>query len=398
MSTQWGPTSGPTIRSALSPHAVAQPEGTSRPKAGETARDRLRTQLHLGTGGLGPEATSATGKARQHAEHPEPYTSQKDPAVDQRPVKTQRRQRHSTPPSLEPPAHPTREPRAGRAAQPHIAARPERASQEAQVDTGPVRRKKSKEPQHISRPSEHTTQGRTPADTWPARRNKSRVPPHIATTPEHTSQRAPADTWPGRRQKSKEPQHIAKTSEHTSQGNPADPWPARRNKSMAPPQHIDAKVSEQHAGSLVRHESVTDTQEWRPPSPERAPEHRASRPRIYCGNNALAHELTSGVAVLGTRSTCFRKGVGGGLYAKIPSDGLEEFMDKWTSPYRKLIDQPLHYGDGPTPPGKIPATLSQCLARSFAVGSKQKAEKILKARRDSPDTETSGPATRTVSR
>mgnify|MGYP003333474715 CR=1 FL=1 len=100
-----------------------------------------------------------------------------------------------------------------------------------------------------------------------------------------------------------------------------------------------------------------------------------SQKRIYCGNNALAHELTSGQARVGKRSECFRKGVGGGLHAEIPKGGLEEFIKKWTSPYRKLVEQPLHYGDGPTPAGKIQATLSQCLARGFAVGSIQKAKK-----------------------
>ena len=38
----------------------------------------------------------------------------------------------------------------------------------------------------------------------------------------------------------------------------------------------------------------------------------ASRKRIYCGNNALAHELTSGQAVVGKRRECFRKDVGAG--------------------------------------------------------------------------------------
>jgi hypothetical protein len=103
-----------------------------------------------------------------------------------------------------------------------------------------------------------------------------------------------------------------------------------------------------------------------------------NRKRIYCGNNALAHELTSGQAVVGKRYECFRKGVGGGLHAKIPPGGLEEFIKKWTAPYRKIVEQPLHYGDGPTPADKIPATLSQCLARGFAVGSIQKAKKEMR--------------------
>ena len=103
-----------------------------------------------------------------------------------------------------------------------------------------------------------------------------------------------------------------------------------------------------------------------------------SRKRIYCGNNALAHELTSGMAVIGKRSACFRKGVGGGLHAKIPPGGRDEFIQKWTASYRKIVEQPLHYADTPTPAGKIPATLSQCLARGFAVGSIQKAKKEMR--------------------
>ena len=66
------------------------------------------------------------------------------------------------------------------------------------------------------------------------------------------------------------------------------------------------------------------------------------------------------------------------MHAKIPPGGMDEFIAKWTAPYQKLYEQNLHYGDGPTPAGKIPATLSQCLARGFAVGSIQKAKKMHK--------------------
>ena len=88
--------------------------------------------------------------------------------------------------------------------------------------------------------------------------------------------------------------------------------------------------------------------------------------------------LTSGQAVVGKRSECFRKGVGGGLHAKIPPGGRDEFIQKWTASYRKIVEQPLHYVDGPPPAGKNPATLSQCLARGFAVGSIQKAKKEMR--------------------
>ena len=49
-----------------------------------------------------------------------------------------------------------------------------------------------------------------------------------------------------------------------------------------------------------------------------AAKHGKGSKRVYCGNNALAKELASGQAVLGTRSECFRKGVGGGLHATVP--------------------------------------------------------------------------------
>ena len=61
---------------------------------------------------------------------------------------------------------------------------------------------------------------------------------------------------------------------------------------------------------------------------------------------------------------------------------VDDFLAKWTSPYKKLVEQPLYYGDAEkAPPGKIHATLSQCVARGFAVGAKKRAEQILEQRR-----------------
>ena len=134
-----------------------------------------------------------------------------------------------------------------------------------------------------------------------------------------------------------------------------------RPQNAAPPKETAAAGQNEHVARKDDH--VVHTQK------------NGANQKIYCGNNALAHELTSGQARVGKRSECFRKGVGGGLHAEIPDGGLQEFIKKWTSPYRKLVEQPLHYGDGPTPAGKFPATLSQCLARGFAVGSIQKAKK-----------------------
>ena len=151
---------------------------------------------------------------------------------------------------------------------------------------------------------------------------------------------------------------------------------AHRKKSLRrrEPQHVAPKAPPKAVGQNEAHDPGLQHVGRQDDHVAHAQKNGGSR-KIYCGNNALAHELTSGQAVVGKRSECFRKGVGGGLHAEVPDGGLEEFIKKWTSPYRKLVDQPLHYGDGPTPAGKIPATLPQCLARGFAVGSIQKAKK-----------------------
>ena len=85
---------------------------------------------------------------------------------------------------------------------------------------------------------------------------------------------------------------------------------------------------------------------------------------------------------IGLPSACFRRGVGGGIHQKIAPDKLHDFLKTWTAPYKKHIEQPMHYGDGPVPEGKIRATLSQCLSRGYAVGSIQKAKNILKHRHE----------------
>ena len=164
----------------------------------------------------------------------------------------------------------------------------------------------------------------------------------------------PDDARLTRRKTRKEPQHVASQYPQSPLQKETAAVEQKRNKATDP--------GLEHFGDHTPHTHHIG----------------GSRKRIYCGNNALAHGLTSGMAVVGKRSECFRKGVGGGLHAKIPPGGREEFIQKWTASYRKIVEQPLHYGDGPTPAGKIPATLSQCLARGFAVGSIQKAKKEMR--------------------
>ena len=84
---------------------------------------------------------------------------------------------------------------------------------------------------------------------------------------------------------------------------------------------------------------------------------------------------------LGTPSQCFRKGFGGGYYQQIEPAKLEEFLADFSAAYRKIVSQPLFFGDGPVPPGKFRATLSQCMQRGFGVGSMQLAKRILKERK-----------------
>ena len=206
----------------------------------------------------------------------------------------------------------------------------------------------------------------------------------------------PDDTRMARRKAQREPQHVALNTpqskatvpsfERLGPGHPQSPLqkvPEHKRKATAPSlEHLGETDHPQSPLQKVREHKRKATapsfEHLRRQEAHAEHETVPNRKRIYCGNNALAHELTSGQAVVGKRSECFRKGVGGGLHAKIPPGGRDEFIQKWTASYRKIVEQPLHYGDGPTPAGKIPATLSQCLARGFAVGSIQKAKKEMR--------------------
>ena len=117
--------------------------------------------------------------------------------------------------------------------------------------------------------------------------------------------------------------------------------------------------------------------------------HRATAPRkgktshIWCGNNILSPKLrrNGGDMEIGSPSQCFRKGFGAGFHQEIDPAHLEEFLTDNSGPYKRYIDQPLYYGDGPVPAGKIRATLSQRRSCGFGVGSVQRAKKILKERK-----------------
>ena len=111
--------------------------------------------------------------------------------------------------------------------------------------------------------------------------------------------------------------------------------------------------------------------------------HKGKTAHIFCGNNILSPKLrqNGGDMEIGLPSQCFRKGFGAGFYQEIEPAHLEEFLADNSGPYKRYIEQPLYYGDGPVPAGKIRATLSQCRSRGFGVGAVQRAKKILKERK-----------------
>ena len=117
--------------------------------------------------------------------------------------------------------------------------------------------------------------------------------------------------------------------------------------------------------------------------------HHATAPRkgkpshIFGGNNILSPKLrrNGGDMEIGSPSQCFRKGFGAGFYQEIEPAHLEEFLADNSGPYKRYIEQPLFYGDGSVPAGRVRATLSQCRSRGFGVGAVQRAKKILKERK-----------------
>ena len=210
--------------------------------------------------------------------------------------------------------------------------------------------------------------------------------------PEHRPARIDTGAGTSDRHDSKRGRSVRASHETPDEGHDATKLASRKKSLRREPQHVasihpqNAPPKKTAAAGQKRENHHPGLQRGRPQDDHvvHAQKNGATQ-NIYCGNNALAHELTSGQARIGKRSECFRKGVGGGLHAAIPEGETEEFIKKWTSPYRELTEQPLHYGDGPTPAGKFPATLSQCLARGFAVGSIQKAKKKMHEAKQLPD-------------
>ena len=118
-------------------------------------------------------------------------------------------------------------------------------------------------------------------------------------------------------------------------------------------------------------------------SPHATAPRKGKTSHIFCGNNILSPKLrrNGGDMEIGSPSQCFRKGFGAGFYQEIEPAHLEQFLAENTGPYKRYIEQPLFYKDGPVPAGQFRATLSQCRSRGFGVGAVQRAKKILKERK-----------------
>ena len=149
-------------------------------------------------------------------------------------------------------------------------------------------------------------------------------------------------------------------------------------------QHGPMKLARNH-GERTRtptpHHDVGDRQQPRPRARSRSSPARPAK--VWCGNNKLDKKLKAngGHLEIGSPSACFRRGVGGGVHQDVPPGEEDAFIEKWIQPYAKLVEQPIWYKDStPPPPGMFACTLPQALARGFAVGSIQRAKKILKQR------------------
>lgn len=114
-----------------------------------------------------------------------------------------------------------------------------------------------------------------------------------------------------------------------------------------------------------------------------------ARKAVWCGNNKLDKKLrvNGGHLEVGSPHACFMRGVGGGIHQEIPPGEEDAFLDKWLQSYEKMVDQPIYYKDGPVPHGMFRCTLPQAMQRGFAVGSIQRAKKMLMQRGHTPHTD-----------
>ena len=229
-------------------------------------------------------------------------------------------------------------------------------------------------------PKEHTTTQQRPAATMPSQEVTARaaLERKLASRVQPTAGIAQASVLAGRSDSGAglplQPRSESPTAEHPRR-RAREPQASKRQPANAAPH--DAGTSNRTSYRTSGRMAATRRDSWP------ASSHKSQSP-IWCGNNILSPKLKRNgghIEKIGSPSQCFRRGFGAGFHREIAPEDLEEFLADFVGPYKKLIDQPLFYGDGPVPPGKIRATLSQCMQRGYGVGSMQRAKKILKERK-----------------
>ena len=179
---------------------------------------------------------------------------------------------------------------------------------------------------------------------------------------------------------------IKRRPEEPWSGTSSQPVPRRHREPRSGDGDRDgaSKPSRRIKRAKIREPRSDDGQGGRTPAfggiARRTTEHK---PHILCTNNALDRRLIAngGARPLGSNHQCFQRGVGAGLHHQ-PED-LETFLRNFSSPYKKLVEQPLYYGDKEVPAGKIRATRPQAMQKGFGVGQMLKAKRILAERKKS---------------
>ena len=209
---------------------------------------------------------------------------------------------------------------------------------------------------------------------------------NMQLAPRHNTRR-PDEPWSEETRAPKEPTHAFRK---ISRRNSSQPGPAPQRAKHREPRSDDgdrdgaSKPSRRIKRAKIREPRSDDGQGGRTPAfggiARRTTEHK---PHILCTNNALDRRLIAngGARPLGSNHQCFQRGVGAGLHHQ-PED-LETFLRNFSSPYKKLVEQPLYYGDKEVPAGKIRATRPQAMQKGFGVGQMLKAKRILAERKKS---------------
>lgn len=90
---------------------------------------------------------------------------------------------------------------------------------------------------------------------------------------------------------------------------------------------------------------------------------------MYCGNNALNPQVTSGQVALGTRYSCMRKGIGRGM--NLPYD------PNYLAPYTPIDNTKIYCGNDLLLPDGYDrfGSLPECLQKGVGIGKRERALK-----------------------